>query len=287
MTETTTVTSNLVDLLNEANIQAEDPDCVAQARVDARQAATEYFLETLLTSPTACATMEAEMLARAKTSPNARTYRLSSWTGSGPTYQGQHLSELLDIGDLLQRMQDFLDENYRSGEGENEKRLRVFNCPASQARGRPQTRGRTNLIISWNKEKFSTADAIIEANRKAALERKDFYARRDQQRYEPEGEGEVEGEVEGEEAEAEPEVEAPAQPARKPNAGQGQRQGGQGGYHQGGQGGQGGYRNGPRQGQGQSKEGGQTRRPVAGGNTSSAQNRAPAQRPGRTQYDYE
>ena len=167
-----TTTASLLDALHEANSQCRaDPNVAQSSLAEAREQAADYFLESLLTSADATATLERECLARAKL--GQKTYRLTTWTGSGPDYCGQKLPDLLDLGNLLEKMQDWLDENYRT----DAHRFRVFNC-----RVRNAPRNTFNLILSWNEDKFSTADQIIETNRQMAIERRDSYERRRHER---------------------------------------------------------------------------------------------------------
>ena len=158
--------------LHEANSKCRSDANVAKTSLAiVREQATDYFLESLLTSPAARSNLERECLTRATL--GQKTYRLTTWTGSGPDYCGQKLPDLLDLGNLLVKMQDWLDVNYRT----DNNRFRVFNC-----RVRNAPRNTFNLIVSWNEDKFETADKIIETNRQTAIERRDTYDGRRQGR---------------------------------------------------------------------------------------------------------
>lgn len=123
-----------------------------------RDQAAEHFLETLLSGESAAREFEQNALHRNKT--GQQTASLARWQGRGPTYRDQSLSDLLDLGDLLQRMQDYLDCTYGPGE------FRVFNHRIRNNRNRA-----ASLTVSWNKEGFENVDSIIKNNRERALER--------------------------------------------------------------------------------------------------------------------
>ena len=123
-----------------------------------RQLASEHFLEQFFTGKDVSAEFENLVVHRNKL--GQQTARVALWTGRGPTYLDQSLSDLLDLGDLLQRMQDHLDATYGVGE------FRVFN---HRVRG---NRNRTmSLTVSWDKERFENVDRIIEENRLHAAKR--------------------------------------------------------------------------------------------------------------------
>lgn len=125
---------------------------------ETRENAAEFFLQEYLSSP--AATKKFEELALHRQKLGQQTARLLQWQGRGPEHLGQSISDLLDLGDLLQRMQDYLDMTYGPGE------FRVFN---HHVRG---NRNRTvSLTVSWKKDGFENVDSIVENNRQRALER--------------------------------------------------------------------------------------------------------------------
>lgn len=127
---------------------------------EVRETAAEHFLTELLSGPLSSKKFEENAMHRNKL--GQQTVRLTQWQGRGPVQLDQSLSDLLDLGDLLQRMQDHLDSTYGSGE------FRVFNhlVKGNRARGRM-----ISLTVSWNKERFENVDEIITNNRERALDR--------------------------------------------------------------------------------------------------------------------
>lgn len=174
MSETTTTQNNFIAQLQADTEKYQDSSAQEEYCAQVREQAVEHFLEELLSGPTA--SKQFETLAIHRNKLGQKTARLAQWQGRGPTYLDQCLSDLLDIGDLLQRMQDHLDSTYGPGE------FRVFN---HRVRG---NRNRTvSLTVSWNKEGFENVDSIIENNRQRAQER---------QQRQQEGHGRGDGEDE-------------------------------------------------------------------------------------------
>lgn len=124
-----------------------------------RESANEHFLKSLLSSDQAVDDFETNVQDSAKL--GKKTVQLTSWTGRGPTHKNQSLSDLLDVGDLVQRMQDFLDLRY------GEKQFMVFNHNISSKHGQRTTA----LTVSWNPEGFENAEGILETNRQRAVQR--------------------------------------------------------------------------------------------------------------------
>lgn len=124
-----------------------------------RELAAEHFLQKLLASPEARTNFEASALHRSK-SCDQKTVRLEQWQGRGPAYLDQCLSDLLDLGDLVQRLQDHLDQTY------GRDSFRVFNHPVRKTRSMA-------LVVSWDASGFSNADDILQRNRAKAQERQE------------------------------------------------------------------------------------------------------------------
>jgi hypothetical protein len=155
MSDTQTTNSFVSQL--EANAEKfKDPEAVEVYLTQVRENAAEHFLKQLLTSEEARANME--QLITHRTIIKQKTALVHRWQGRGDTYMEQSLSDLLDLGDLLQRMQDFLDSTYGSG------RFRIFNHQIRRTRD-------TALTISWTPEGFQNLDDIILRNRARAQER--------------------------------------------------------------------------------------------------------------------
>lgn len=163
MSDTQSTKNSFVAQLQADAEKYKDSTAQEEYCAQVREQAAEHFLESLLSGKTASSEFEQNTLHRNKT--GQQTVRLSQWQGRGPTYLDQSLSDLLDLGDLLQRMQDYLDSTYGAGE------FRVFN---HRVRG---NRNRTvSLTVSWNKEGFENVDSIIKNNRERALERQQRHA---------------------------------------------------------------------------------------------------------------
>ena len=114
-TTTSTFVSQLASNAEKFQDSASQEEYCAQVR----EQAAEHFLQDLLGSESSATQFEELALHRSKC--GQKTVRLTQWQGRGPTYLDQSLSDLLDLGDLLQRMQDFLDERYGAST------FRVFN----------------------------------------------------------------------------------------------------------------------------------------------------------------
>lgn len=158
MTDTQTSTTSFVEQLESDAVKYKDSTAQEEYCAQIREQAAEHFLELFLSSPKA--TKEFEELALHRNKMNQQTARLAQWQGRGPTYLDQSLSDLLDLGDLLQRMQDHLDATYGAG------KFRVFNHRVRGNRNRL-----ISLTVSWDSEGFENVDSIVENNRKYALER--------------------------------------------------------------------------------------------------------------------
>lgn len=138
-----------------------------------REQAAEHFLDKYLASKEA--TDAFRELSSHRSKLGLWTVRLVQWQNRGPTYLDQSLSDLLDLGDLLQRMQDHLDVNYGVGE------FRVFNHRVHGDNNRM-----VSLTVSWDKAGFENIDTIIEKNRQRAHE---WRERRQQRLNEPRSSG--------------------------------------------------------------------------------------------------
>lgn len=136
---------------------------LAEQRIKRRDEAAEHFVDHFFRSDVARAAFEANVLERV---PN-KTLRVHRWTGRGESFKDQHLSNLLDIGDLVTRFQDYLDETYQVKEDTEATpgfRFRVFNHRISGARA-------TALVVSWDPTGFEKVDDILLANRQSAQDR--------------------------------------------------------------------------------------------------------------------
>lgn len=163
MTDTETK-SELVKLLESNEEKYQDPAAVEAYLAEVREEAAGHFLDLLLTSEVAQKSLFDKIDHRDRC--RNKTAKIEQWQGPGPVYKDQSLSDLLDRGDLLQRMQDFLDLTHGAGQ------FRIFNHPVRRTR-------MVALVVSWNKEGFENIDSIIERNRQKAQER---YERRESRR---------------------------------------------------------------------------------------------------------
>ena len=154
-TESTTTTTFVSQLASNAE-KFQDSASQEEYCAQVREQAAEHFLQELLANDTATTQFESLALHRSKC--GQKTVRLTQWQGRGPAYLDQSLSDLLDLGDLLQRMQDFLDERYGSST------FRVFNHRVRKTRN-------VALVVSWDTEGFENVDLIIAHNRQKAQQR--------------------------------------------------------------------------------------------------------------------
>jgi hypothetical protein len=167
MTDTNSnVTNNLAQELNNLRIEYETNDSVRTSRNrEAVIKATDHFLDTLVRSSEASKLFETN--AREAASFGKKLVQLVTWSGRGPTYLNQTLSELLDFGDLCARFQDYFDATYGTDE------FRVFHYPIRNTRT-------TALTVSWDKSGFDNADGIIRSNRERAQQRLESRGSEDQ-----------------------------------------------------------------------------------------------------------
>jgi hypothetical protein len=131
---------------------------------DARIIATDYFLDKFIRKDESRALFEQN--AKDAATFGKKLLQLETWSGRGPVYSNQSLSDLLDFGDLCDRMQDVFNQFY----GEDE--FRVFHYPIRNSRT-------TALTVSWDKSGFENADGIIRSNRLRAQQRLDSRDTRD------------------------------------------------------------------------------------------------------------
>ena len=156
------------DQLNKLRVEFETNDDIRSARLqEAKVKATQYFLTTLLSAPDAQQQFESSAMSAAGL--GKKLVQLTSWSGRGPVYSNTSLCELLDTGDLISRMQDWLDETY-GADG-----FRVFHYPIRNSRT-------TALTVSWDKAGFDNADGIIRANRERAQQRSEHRSENRDQR---------------------------------------------------------------------------------------------------------
>jgi hypothetical protein len=155
MSDTETTTNQFVSQLKADAEKYTTDETVGEYLAAVREEAAEHFLETLLTSEKAVASF-LELTAH-RNKIRQKTSCVARWQGRGDTYKEQSVSDLLDLGDLLQRMQDYLDATYGPY-------FRIFNHQVQRTRD-------TSLTVSWNPDGFAKLDDIIKRNRERATER--------------------------------------------------------------------------------------------------------------------
>lgn len=149
--------SSLSEQLNTLRISYENSEeHRATVDRDARIIATDYFLDKFIRKEESRAVFEQN--AKDAATFGKKLLQLETWSGRGPVFSNQSLSDLLDFGDLCDRMQDVFNQFY----GEDE--FRVFHYPIRNSRT-------TALTVSWDKSGFENADGIIRSNRLRAQQR--------------------------------------------------------------------------------------------------------------------
>lgn len=132
--------------------RAEDPQlALKQAHDVAEQSAVESILSSC--------DFEEEALNSVRL--GRKMCRLMTWEGRGPQYRGLFLSDMLDLGALVSRLQDHFDRAYGDG------RFLVFNhqvAPTGPKRF-------MTLAVSWDTDRFENAREILANNRNAAQSR--------------------------------------------------------------------------------------------------------------------
>lgn len=157
--------TSLSDQLNTLRINYENSEeHRATVDRDARIIATDYFLDKFIRKDESRALFEQN--AKDAATFGKKLLQLETWSGRGPVFSNQSLSDLLDFGDLCDRMQDVFNQFY----GEDE--FRVFHYPIRNSRT-------TALTVSWDKSGFENADGIIRSNRLRAQQRLDSRDTRD------------------------------------------------------------------------------------------------------------
>ena len=160
-----TTLSNLVETLNVLNDthDAMNEDERADLLVKKRVLAVNMALNDLLASADAQANILAGTQKAAR--EGRKTFRLSQWTlTEGRHYNGCWLLDMLNRGDLLTRMQDWLNENCSEG-------LRVFYHPLKRKSNNAPTT--FALALSWDTDRFNELEEIIENNRQSAQRRQE------------------------------------------------------------------------------------------------------------------
>jgi len=190
-------TTQFLESLSQLNDRfVQDPE---GCRTKVREQASNNALDVLLSSATARQRFEDG--ARTSALLGKKVYRVETWTGNGVKFNDIPLSDLLNSGDLITIMQNWLDTTYGDGQ------FRVFNHPVSR------TNNLFTLVVSWDATRFENVDKILTTNRQNALER--------QSRREYRGENRTDNE-EGEQQQQRP-------PTRRPRQSEG-RQGQSEGY---------------------------------------------------------
>ena len=157
--------TSLSEQLNTLRINYENSEeHRASVDRDARIIATDYFLDKFIRKDESRALFEQN--AKDAATFGKKLLQLETWSGRGPVFSNQSLSDLLDFGDLCDRMQDVFNQFY----GEDE--FRVFHYPIRNSRT-------TALTVSWDKSGFENADGIIRSNRLRAQQRLDSRDTRD------------------------------------------------------------------------------------------------------------
>lgn len=160
--ETTSTERCFADTLSDLHEEFQNEETRAQWRADSTWQATEYFLEQLLGSEESWTKFTENAMDAVRTS-GKKTLSLTTWQGRGPSYRGQFLSDLFDLGSLREKLQDVLD--MRGGEG----RFMIFKHPVPSVRG-PRT---FSLTVSWDTTGFTNALNIIDGEREKALARQE------------------------------------------------------------------------------------------------------------------
>lgn len=125
----------------------------------ARAVALEQALSSLLTNSDARELFERGV--KTSAAEGKKTYRLAAWRLSDSLkYNGRFLLDLLNKSELLDMMQDWLDEHYKT----ESMRFRVFHHKVKN------TRDQFALTVSWDQERFDSIDEIIERNKTVAAE---------------------------------------------------------------------------------------------------------------------
>ena len=124
----------------------------ASALKRAESEAYEQAALSLLTSEDSFRRFEESAMAAA--SVGQKTCRLLTWQSRGPQFNRLFLSDMLDTGDLLTRLQGWLDANYGVGN------FRIFNHHIKFSRNSYA------LVVSWDIDKFDSVTEILAANRK-------------------------------------------------------------------------------------------------------------------------
>lgn len=166
-TETTSTTTTFADELAQLGEQYQDEQVRATWRSQQVAEATQHFLDTLLASDEAWASFQEQARNNVR-STGKKTASLLTWQGRGPSYQGQYLTDLLDLDELLQKFQDVLD--MKGGKDQ----FLVFKHPVTASRG-PRS---FSLTVSWDKSRFDNARDIISGEREKAEQRVERNVRR-------------------------------------------------------------------------------------------------------------
>ena len=155
LVETLTTLNNTHDTMNEE----ERSDLLDKKRA----LAVNMALNDLLTSDDAQANILAGTQKAAR--EGRKTFRLTQWTlTEGRHYNGCWLLDMLNRGELLTRMQDWLNEACDDG-------LRVFYHPLKRKSNNAPTT--FAIALSWDSARFGELEEIIENNRQSAQRRHD------------------------------------------------------------------------------------------------------------------
>ena len=133
--------------------------------------ATQYFLETLLGNEDAWSKFRENAINTVK-AKDGKSVALLTWQGyRGPVNNGKYLADLLDLGDLLPKLQDVID--HKGGEG----KFIVYKDEVSYFKGRRSY----SLLVSWNDELFEQLkEKIVESHDKAEKHAEKVQSRREE-----------------------------------------------------------------------------------------------------------
>lgn len=153
----------LFDELTALQEQYSDESIRGKWRLESLEQARSKFLSSLISSSEAWDSF-CENARNSVKYYGRKTTSLQKWTGVGPNENGHSLADLLDLGTLLDDIQEVLDE--RAGKGN----FIVFKHSITGGTRGPR---RYSLTVSWDKERFDNAESIIRTERERAVQRKE------------------------------------------------------------------------------------------------------------------
>jgi len=146
---------NLLDTLSslftkfELNPETAETDRLAKLSAD-REEATRQAMSDLLTSPEKVVAFE--QAATENAAVGKKQFTLKQWgLHDAPRYNGRYLLDLLNKGNLLPLLQDYLDEHYALGD----RRFRVYFYKAGNT---------FRLAVSWDETQFEFIETKLREN---------------------------------------------------------------------------------------------------------------------------